>query len=275
MTSRTLCITIAVACFALMSQVAVNAQATVYVDSGAAATNYEGTGVTAGTSGGVAQIVVTPDNSLTHAVIVTAPGVAGEAWTSVEGGLSADSSNGNSSLVVDNTGIFLGTDTSGLSIADSGTSATLLVESAESMSSKGLDINQTRTILSGGTDGTTLTLDDSGATFENTFTGGPARVHGVADGIAPFDAVNRRQLDSVETVMSSGIASIAALAAIPGPVGCKMYSIGLGYGHFGGQNAGAIGLKANLPKSNVSLAVGGGFSENASPAYNAGISLSF
>ena len=274
MTSRTLCITIAVACFALLSQVAVNAQATVYVDSGAAATNYEGTGVTAGTSGGVAQIVVTPDNSLTHAVIVTAPGVAGEAWTSVEGGLSAVSSNGNSSLFVDDAGSFLGTDTSGLTIADSGTSATLLVESGESMISHGLDINETRTILSGGTDSTTLTLDDFGATFQDSL-GGPARVHGVADGIAPFDAVNRRQLDSVETAISSGIASIAALAAIPGPVGCKMYSIGLGYGHFGGQNAGAVGLKANLPKSNVSLAVGGGFSENASPAYNAGISLSF
>lgn len=154
------------------------------------------------------------------------------------------------------------------------TSASLLVNTNTGVA-HGLVVSQTNTVLSGGTNSTTLTLDDTGATFHDTVTNGPARVHGVANGIAPFDAVNVRQLERGITSMSSGIASVAALAAIPGPVGCKNYSFGVGYGHYSNENAGAVGFKANLPKSNISLAAGVGFSQNSSPAYDAGASFSF
>ena len=154
------------------------------------------------------------------------------------------------------------------------TSASVLVNTNANVA-HGLIIGQTQTTLSGGTNSTGFTLDNGGATFENTVTGGPATVTGVADGYAPFDAVNRRQLDGLETSLSSGIASIAALAAIPGPVGCKNYSAGLGFGNYNGQSAVAVGMKANLPKSNVSLAAGAGFSNHSSSTVNAGVSFSF
>ena len=119
------------------------------------------------------------------------------------------------------------------------------------------------------------TLSTNG--IDNNFAGitNAGRISGVSDGIAPDDAVNVRQLDAQDTSLSAGIASIAALAAIPGPNACKMYSAGVGYGHYNGQDAFAVGLKANLPKSNISLAAGAGFSNNSSPAINAGASLSF
>ncbi len=186
-----------------------------------------------------------------------------------------DLSNANAGLTVNNAGgIGLGNANAGLSINDAGTVAVLSVD-AVGGAPHGLYIDQTQTVLSGGTNSTTLTLNNAGATFQNTVTGGPAGVHGVADGIAPFDAVNVRQLDGLETRMSSGIASVAALAAIPGPVGCKNYSAGLGYGNYNGESAVAVGLKANLPQSNISLAIGAGFSSSSSATANAGIAFSF
>jgi len=99
-------------------------------------------------------------------------------------------------------------------------------------------------------------------------------VTGVADGYAPFDAVNRRQLDGLEYTLSSGIASIAALAAIPNPVPGKNTSIGLGYGNYNSESAVALGMKANIPQSNISLAVGAGFAKKHTTT-NVGISFSF
>ena len=180
---------------------------------------------------------------------------------------------GENAVIINATGASVGNAATGLFVNSVANTVELSVGTG--MKSHGLFIDDTHTVLTGGTDATALTLDDTGATFTNLATGGPALVHGVADGVAPFDAVNVRQLDTAVGHMSSGIASIAALAAIPGPVGCKNYSVGFGYGHFNGENAGAIGLKAVLPKSNVSLAAGAGFSEDASPAFDFGAALSF
>ena len=41
-----------------------------------------------------------------------------------------------------------------------------------------------------------MTLDDSGASFSNG-TGNPVQLHGVANGTAPYDAVNLNQLNGV------------------------------------------------------------------------------
>lgn len=143
-----------------------------------------------------------------------------------------------------------------------------------------IDAENAVTTLSGGTNSTTLVLSDYGAYFDNDLIvdGGlmvDGRISGVADGIDPLDAVNRRQLDGLETSLSAGIASIAALSSIPAPICGKNYSIGVGYGNYNGESAYAVGGKANIPNSGVSIAAGVGFSTSSSPAAAAGVSFSF
>lgn len=180
----------------------------------------------------------------------------------------------DNAVIINGTSASIGSPVSGLFVNSVANTVELSVGSGTT--SQGVLISPTQTVVTGGTvNPTALILDDNGATFANDITGDPVQIHGVADGTADFDAVNVRQLDATENRLSSGIASIAALAAIPGPVGCKNYSVGFGYGHFNGENAGAIGFRANLPQSNVSLAAGAGFSENGSPAFDFGASLSF
>jgi hypothetical protein len=400
--NRVLRIVVALACLVLLSQLMAYAgvvvNATVFVDDGTNAWDWDSTAAGSVSSTlGKAQVIVTADNTTTHAVINTAP-VSGTAWTTINGGavlnngttindsLTIDAattinggttvnggttfnggvgfnggvafSNGASvtggttldsldvignaviggtlgvtgattltgaltanggatvnngfsafsgvgtgdRVVINATSANIGNATSGLTVTDatnavslvsdndllgtnaraalnmSPTSASLLVNTSAGVP-HGLSISQTATVLSGGTNSTTLTLDNSGATFQDTVTGGPALVHGVADAQAPFDAVNLRQLGrglaTLDDRLSGGIASVAALAAIPGPVGCKNYSLGIGFGEYSGQSAGAIGVKANLPKSNISLAAGAGFTNSTSPTFNGGVAFSF
>ena len=83
---------------------------------------------------------------------------------------------------------------------------------------------------------------------------------GVANGVNPYDAVNKSQLDftanalnsrigDVQSKAYSGIASVAAMASIPEPNAGKNYSVGIGYGNFGNQSAVAFGGKANVGDS--------------------------
>jgi len=138
---------------------------------------------------------------------------------------------------------------------DDGT-ATMKVQNTTTGNWHGVDVNQTRTVLSGGTNSTTLTLDDNGATFANE-SGSPARVTGVADGSSDYDAVNYKQLKDTQNTAYAGIASVAALTSIPQPVAGKKYSIGGGWGNFKGHNAGAVGGKAILfDKVTVTAGVG-------------------
>lgn len=111
----------------------------------------------------------------------------------------------------------------------------------------GVEIYENRTVLSGGTESTTLTLDDNGATFRNSSTGGPAQVHGVADGKADFDAVNVRQLRE----MARGVASVAAIANIPGIDQGKNSSVGVGVGNFHGQTAVAVAASVRFSSAGV------------------------
>jgi hypothetical protein len=145
-------------------------------------------------------------------------------------------------------------------------SASLYVNTDEGVS-HGLFVGQSQTVISGGTNSTSMTLDDWGATFRNDDTGGPARVTGIADGQSDFDAVNYRQLNS-------GVASVAALAGIPAPIPGKNVAIGVGYGNYHGTSAVAMGIKANMPKSNVSLTLGVGYCQNDYTA-SGGVSISF
>ena len=86
------------------------------------------------------------------------------------------------------------------------------------------------------------------------------RITNVADGVNETDAVNFRQLTSSENRLSkkvtslksdafSGIAAVAALAAIPAPAPGRHSSIGIGYGNYKGENAIAVGYKADITES--------------------------
>lgn len=136
----------------------------------------------------------------------------------------------------------------------------------------GLDVNGTRTILSGGsfTNPTQLTLNGTNATF-GAATGAPITVTGVADGVNPFDAVNFRQLQAVST----GVASIAAMSNIPGLDPNKKFGIGIGYGNFQGNSALAVGINGRLaPSLTAKLSVGAGLSYGAT-SVGTGLSYSW
>ena len=139
-------------------------------------------------------------------------------------------------------------------------SASFYVYNQQSGKPHGLNIGQDRTVLSGGTQSTSLTLNDEGATFSNSLSGGgPARVTGVADGKTDFDAVNYRQLKTAH----AGIASVAAIANVPPPSAGKRFSLGMGYGNFESENAVAVGAGAAIT-DRLSLKTSFGHSDGSS-----------
>ena len=123
-------------------------------------------------------------------------------------GITVDGLNNTVAIVASSTGsptgsrsqVTLKEDSAALTVTNPGTGLT-----------HGLTVGTQSTSLSGGTRSTSLTLNDSGATFRNDSTRGPARVMGVDDGRSGYDAVNYHQL----TKAYSGVASAAALAAVP------------------------------------------------------------
>ncbi|MES2013535.1 MAG: YadA-like family protein [Pseudomonadota bacterium] len=142
----------------------------------------------------------------------------------------------------------------------------------------------TSTAISGGT--STLTLSNAGATFNNQ------QIHGVAAGVANTDAVNVGQLtslssnntarfnamdsriDSVSERAYAGIASVAALAAIPSPAVGKTYSVGLGVGTYSGENAFAVGFRGVVSET-VSVTLGVSQNSATKTAANAGVGFSW
>jgi len=147
--------------------------------------------------------------------------------------------------------------------------ASMVVYNQQTGAAHGLTVNQTSTVLSGGTASTSLTLNDDGAAFANTTTGGPARVTGVANGASKYDAVNFGQLKDAY----SGIASVAAMANIPALAPGKNFSMGLGFGNFEGENAFALGGVARLT-DNVSVQASVGHSDDNS-SFGAGVGFSW
>jgi hypothetical protein len=138
----------------------------------------------------------------------------------------------------------------------------------------GLVVGQTMTTLSGGTNSTTITLDDTGMTLSGSGPGGTARLMGIADGINDTDAVNMRQLEGVGETAYRGIAAVAAIGAIPAPANGKNYSLGIGYGYYERESGIAGGFKANLTEY-LSITAGAGWGFDDSVAASAGIGLSW
>jgi hypothetical protein len=129
----------------------------------------------------------------------------------------------------------------------------------------GFYVDERKATISGGTRSSSLTLDDNGATFSNSNTGGPIRVHGVADGKASFDAVNVRQL-------FGGIAASMAAAPVITDLQRGENGFGMGMGHYGGYSAVGIGL-SRYTHSGILLNVGvsRGIQEGSRTAVRGGI----
>jgi len=108
----------------------------------------------------------------------------------------------------------------------------------------GLVVTETQASLSGGTNSSTLTTSDNGATFSDARNGNPVQVHGVDDGTAQFDAVNVRQF-------AGAIASVTAMANIPQVDQDKTYAMGVGVGTFMGRSALAAGVTYRFTANGV------------------------
>jgi autotransporter adhesin len=121
--------------------------------------------------------------------------------------------------------------------------------------------------------GNSVTVNSSGVNLAGS--GGAAlQLTGVADGTAPDSAVNRRQLDNVETEMSGGIASAMAMAQLPDPVPGSNYSVGLGAGFYNGESAFALGGAMYL-ENGVSLKAAYTYSSEGEPGFGLGAGFSW
>lgn len=167
--------------------------------------------------------------------------------------------NGSQRWIADDNGLLTqanSTDTT------SGTTAAMVVTN-DSGNTHGLVVQETKTTLSGGTNSASMTLDDNGATFSNPANGRPIQVHGVADGTAPFDAVNVRQL-------YSGLAAVLAaepdIRLAPGKSG-----FGVGFGSYGGYEAFGIGL-GHMYDNGLALSASVARGEHSETAATASIS---
>jgi hypothetical protein len=136
----------------------------------------------------------------------------------------------------------------------------------------GFVVTETQATMSGGTQSTSLTLNDGGAFFSNAQTGAPVRVTGVADGTTDLDAVNYRQLRDVKR----GVAGVSAMANIPQVDKDKTFALGAGVGYLDGQAALAIGGSVRLAPNAVakaSISTSNGHSGNT--VMGAGVAVSW
>jgi trimeric autotransporter adhesin len=138
----------------------------------------------------------------------------------------------------------------------------------------GLYVESNRSQLYGGTASSysSLTLNGAGAAFAGP-SGQPVRVTGVADGKNQHDAVNKSQLDEVDSRANAGVAAAVALAGIPAPAAGKNYTVGVGWGNYEGENAFALGGRAQVTPE-FQLTAGWGYS-NEGNAFNVGAGYSW
>lgn len=149
------------------------------------------------------------------------------------GGVSAGSvvaNNGSARWVADANGKLTEVTASDTT---SGTTAAMVVTNSAG-NTHGLVVQEAKTTISGGTNSSSMSLSDNGATFSDSATGQPIQVHGVADGTADFDAVNVRQLYSG---LAAVLAATPEINLAPGKSG-----MGIGLGGYGGFEAIGVGF---------------------------------
>lgn len=88
-----------------------------------------------------------------------------------------------------------------------------------------------------------------------------------------FDAMDRR-IDQVEERAYAGIASVAALAAIPAPAHGKRFSVGAGLGNYSSESAVAVGFRAAITES-TSVTAGVSRNTASKTAANLGVGYSW
>ena len=147
----------------------------------------------------------------------------------------------------------------------SGTTAAMVVTNSAG-NTHGIVVQEDKTVVSGGTSSSSLTLADNGATFSNSATGRPIQVHGVADGTADFDATNVRQ---VYSGLAAVLAATPELRLEPGKTGA-----GIGLGSYGGFHAVGFGL-GHMYDNGAVLTVSAGKASHSKVAYKAGLSWSW
>lgn len=157
--------------------------------------------------------------SIRNTVLGSSEGVSGS---------TVIANNGSERWVADANGKLISSDDE-----TSGTSAALVVTNSAGKT-HGVVVEETKTTISGGTNSSSLTFADNGATFSDTATGQPIQVHGVADGTADFDAVNVRQLYSG---LAAVLAATPEINLEPGKSG-----MGIGLGGYGGFEAIGVGF---------------------------------
>ncbi|OBX04581.1 hypothetical protein QV06_06020 [Gallibacterium genomosp. 3] len=134
----------------------------------------------------------------------------------------------------------------------------------------------------GGKVSMTASTDKDGTNVLNVGEDTPNRIRGVADGVAPTDAVNRHQLDmttnnldrkinQVSRDANAGTASAMAVAGLPqaNQAGYNMISVASGY--YGGENAVAIGISKVSDNGKVIFKVSGTSNSQGKMGMNAGV----
>ena len=164
---------------------------------------------------------------------------------------------------------------SGASLSGNGASVALNGNSASLSNSTGhgIFVSATETVISGGTNSTNVTFNDTEVVFDRDGSG-PARVTGIADGSRPFDAVNYRQLEKTRKELAAGLASVAAIANIPQVEHGKRFSFGAGVGSHDSESGYAIGFSARLWGTAVMKASYGGSSDGEA-TYGLGVAASW
>lgn len=231
---------LALCCIAMYSQTAGAQTATVEIQDGTNGTRFDssGNGTNTGANAAVSSVTIRANDGPTNSIFsvdaegstLTTVGPLGSSTTLTdqEGITSRVIGAGNTSQVIQQSDRYLvNVNGNGLVVNDAGTTFTGLV------STQG--INNGNNVISG-----------------------------VADGVAPTDAVNVRQLNAVaglqgaalsglqnQTVenrrmASTGTAIALAASSIPGVVEGKSISMGIGVGGYDGRSAISIGLAARL-----------------------------
>ena len=119
-------------------------------------------------------------------------------------------------------------------VAPTGSTAALTLTNGYG-NTHGLVVTESQTTLSGGSQSSSLSLNDRAATFSNAQTGAPITVTGVANGRADFDGVNVRQF-------AGAVAAVSAQANIPALTAGQDRTMGVGVANFMGKSALAIGM---------------------------------
>lgn len=114
-------------------------------------------------------------------------------------------------------------------------------------------------------------MQNSNTASLNTFAGQTdSRFEGVD---RRFDALDRR-VDKVDERASAGIASVAALAALPAPAHGKRFSVGAGLGNYSSESAVAVGFRAAITES-TSVTAGVSRNTASKTAANLGVGYSW